>query len=152
MVSALIFGFGLQIITFFRWKKRAYGRATVFRKFSLVQEIILVVCFVCVWLLITTVVKLFPSAQQAVSDALGFVAGNGAMILMAFAFIEALPFYLINTLNSLYIWIRTVINGNTANLTYVVSMCFSLYCTVFMCIKWIKIYKEQQFSTEGGDV
>lgn len=142
--SALVFSFGLQMITFIRWNKRSYKQATVFRKMKWWQEILLIVGMFSLWGILAIVLNLLPGAKLVVSDTFGFVMGNGAMFLTIFAFIEAMPFSFLNLGNSFVLWISTIIAGNTANITYVISNSFSLYCTIWMYINWIKIYKEQQ--------
>ena len=85
--SALVFSFGLQMITFIRWNKRSYKQATVFRKMKWWQEILLIAGMFSLWGILAIVLNLLPGAKLVVSDTFGFVMGNGAMFLTIFALV-----------------------------------------------------------------
>lgn len=142
--SAVSISFPLQIATFFRWKKRGYKQATEFRKMNIRQEFLLGASALAFWFVLFVFVRQIPSAKQSVFDVAGFVFGIYATVLTVFAYMEALAFNVINIINNALLWTMTILANNAANVTYVISASFQFYCTVCMCITWIKLYRAQK--------
>ena len=143
-VASTVFGIVIMLITYFRWKINAYGKATVFRRFRTRGRVLLALVLCAVWAA-TTFVLSRMGGTATVMDGLTMVLGFAVNILNIVAYVEA-PF--LNTVSGLCqfaLWVQIVfINGNYAAMTYLV---YSIYCTYMIArtfYRWLALYKEQQ--------
>jgi nicotinamide mononucleotide transporter PnuC len=143
-VASTVFGIVIMLITYFRWKSNAYGKATVFRRFRTRGRVLLALVLCAVWAA-TTFVLSRMGGTATVMDGLTMVLGFAVNILNIVAYVEA-PF--LNTVSGLCqfaLWVQIVfINGNYAAMTYLV---YSIYCTYMIArtfYRWLALYKEQQ--------
>ena len=143
-VASTVFGIVIMLITYFRWKSNAYGKATVFRRFSARGRVLLTLVLCAAWAA-TTFVLSRMGGTATVMDGLTMVLGFAVNILNIVAYVEA-PF--LNTVSGLCqfaLWVQIVfINGNYAAMTYLV---YSIYCTYMIArtfYRWLALYKEQQ--------
>lgn len=142
-VSTAVFGFVIQFITFFYWKKNSYKQATKFRVMNLVFRIILVLSIIIAIIIAMLVLKKI-NGNEVFFDSITLILGILLPILVLFAFMEYIPLALFYQSSLLVMWIKIVISGNIANITYVIITVYNLYMTIRMSITWIKMYKEQQ--------
>ena len=143
MVSSLI-SMTIQAMSFFVWKKNAYKRATEFKKLNGVRRAGLGVGIIMTWL-ISSFVLYKMGGQEYILDGLVLTLGFVVPVMKMAALIDALPLNLLSITISLIMWVRIVfVNGAIANITYCISMIFTLYMAIRMTIKWLGLYKEQQ--------
>lgn len=142
-VASTFFGMVLSLTAYFRWKKKAYGRATIFRSFSGKQRVLFSVLLVIAWALCSFVLwKIDGSA--VVFDGLILVLGVVVPILNIVAFIEAPCLNILSCVAQLTLWGQIVfIDGKIANLTYLIYTAYALYMVVRTFLRWFALYKEQ---------
>ena len=141
-VYALAASFPLQIWTFIRWSKHAYGKSTVFKKLSKKHLI----------LLITTVVAAFTICY-VVFDALGSrylvldnattVLGTLTAVLCAFAFVDYVYFNLFSQVVSVAMYIQMMLD-TPVRAPYLIYAVFALICLILTTIRVHQLYRFQQ--------
>ena len=72
--SAMLFSCPFQLVTFFNWKRKAYGKATVFKKLSSKMRVILGVASVLIFAIVQAIL-LWLGSNYAVLDNISFVNG-----------------------------------------------------------------------------
>lgn len=142
----------LSFLGFLRWRKRSYGKATVFKRLPLWAEIVGTIGFIGAWLGFYFILSATNDALP-IQDSLSTVMGLILPILNMFAFIDLVPLQMIHTINCLIIWIVLVVNGNLAGTTYIVISVYNLIMSAKMCARWIILYKEQKHALpiEGNE-
>lgn len=143
-VASTVFGIVIMLITYFRWKGNAYGKATVFRRFSGRGRVVLALVLCAAWAA-TSFALWAMGGTATVMDGLTMALGFATNLLNVVAYVEA-PF--INTVNGLcqcVLWAQIVfIDGNYAAMTYLLSSAYSMYMIVRTCVRWCAFYQEQQ--------
>ena len=147
LVQAVAVSAPVQLVTFARWKKRAYGKATVLKRLSVKWEIALFAATAAVWTAAFFIVRGIAGANQSALDVTCLVFGTAATFLTMFALMETLAFQIVNILSSLAIWCIQLAQGEFAEITYFIGALFSAYCTAVLCVNWIKLYKKQRSET-----
>ena len=142
-LSSTAFGIIMALAAYFRWKRDAYGKATVFRAFTGKQRIWLGAGGLVAWVISScTLWKMGGTA--IVMDGLVLVLGIVIPVLNVFAYIEAPFLNILSALSQLFLWVQVVVaQGKYANLTYLIYMVYALYMIVRMFFRWIELYKEQ---------
>ncbi len=148
-VFSACFGAVMQFVTFFFWKRRAYGKATIFRRMKGKTEILFGIGFLVAWLVAALVLRR-AGGTEFVLDSMSMLLGFVLPVLTMFAYLESLPLNLVNMAVSLTLWIRIVVAGNLANLTYLVYSVYCAYMTLRQTVRWIRLYREQR-AAENGD-
>ena len=143
MLSTL-FGIAMALIAYFRWKKDAYGKATIFRSFSGKQRIWLSALLALAWATCSFVLwKMGGTA--VVFDGLTLVLGVVVPLLNIAAYIESPCLNIVSCAAQLIVWIQVVcIDGKLGNLTYLIFMTYALYMTTRTFLRWRLLYKEQK--------
>ncbi len=143
-VASTVFGIVIMLITYFRWKSNAYGKATVFRRFSARGRVLLTLVLCAAWAA-TTFALSRMGGTASVMDGLTMVLGFAVNILNIVAYVEAPFLNIISGLCQFGLWVQIVfINGNYAAITYLV---YNIYCTYMIArtfYRWRALYKEQQ--------
>ena len=142
-VIATIFGGIVQYVSFFMWKKRAYGSSTVFRRMKNSWRILFSVGILTAWA-ISSFVLWKVGGNEFVLDGLSMVLAYAAYVLTMFAFIENVPIALTSLVIGNTLWIRIILSGNIANVTYLIYNIYASYMSIRAQIRWIKLYKEQR--------
>ena len=148
-VFSACFGAVMQFVTFFFWKRRAYGKATIFRRMKGKAEILFGIGFLVAWLVAALVLRR-AGGTEFVLDSMSMLLGFVLPVLTMLAYLESLPLNLVNMAVSLTLWIRIVVAGNLANLTYLVYSVYCAYMTLRQTVRWIRLYREQR-AAENGD-
>ena len=143
-IQASVVSAPVQLVTFARWKKRAYGTATVLKKLSVKWEIVLFAATAAVWTAAFFVIRGLSGANQSALDVTCLVFGTAATFLTMFALMETLAFQIVNITSTIAIWCVQLAQGEFAEITYFIGALFSAYCTVVLCVNWIKLYKRQR--------
>ena len=143
VVSAL-FGGVIQLVTFFRWKKHAYKKATTFRRFTKREFIITLLVVLISWAIISVLLWKINGTEYLL-DGFTTTLGFALPVLTMFAFVESPFINIISQSVSLTIWIKIIIStGNIANLTYIIYLIYCIYMVSRQGASYIKLYKEQQ--------
>ena len=143
-VASTAFGIVIMLITYFRWKSKAYGKATVFRRFSARGRVLLALALCVAWALVSFVLRIMGGTATVI-DGLTMVLGFAINILSIVAYVEAPFLNIISGLSQFALWVQIVfVNGNYAAMTYLV---YSIYCAYMIArtfYRWLSLYKEQQ--------
>ncbi len=144
LIQAVAVSAPVQLFTFARWKKRAYGNATELKRLPVKWEIVLFVFAAAAWAAAFFAIRELAGANKSALDVTCLVFGTAATFLTMFALMESLVFQVGNILSSLAIWCIQIAEGQFAELTYFIGTVFSTYCTAVLCVNWIKLYKKQR--------
>lgn len=139
--SAIFVSFPIGLITFLRWKKKAYGQATVFRKISAKMRILGGLGFLCVFGLIYYILSLVGYDYALLdlgSSTLGFLYSG----LCMFGFVEYSYLQLLGAALNIGLNVQVML-GNPAHITYLIFSVYSAYCQVRTFINVKKIYRLQ---------
>ena len=139
---ALLFSFPVQILTFFRWSKRAYKNSTLFRSMTPKQRIILSLAFMASFCIIFAVLSALVSSYQFV-DSLSSLTGIVVSILTLFAFVEYTWLMIPNCILGIILNVVTTID-HPEQITYLIYSVFSLICVTRGFISVRNLYKEQK--------
>ena len=141
-VYALTMSCTLQLVTFFRWKKRPWGNSTMFRKFTNKQRIAVAAAFLAASGAVALVLRTLHSSYLFV-DTLSTMVGLLATILTLLAFVEYTWVMLPNALATTATYIAMAAN-NPEQLPYVIYSLYGLLCTAIAFAKVRSLYAEQQ--------
>lgn len=148
-VASALFQSVLSAVSFFLWKRRAYGNATIFRKLSSIKKILLFLLIIVASTVIYMVNSKLPGSSSPILDSFTFVLGIALTILTMFAFIESPYIQMFYQSLSLYMWIDVIIKNGLQEITYLCSNIYSMYMVIIMTITWTKLYKKQQREKQG---
>ena len=132
----------ISIISFFLWKKNAYGKATIFKKMKISWRIVFIVLFMIAWAITTYVTKI-NNGEQPLLDSFSGLIGFIVPVLTMLAFIEALPLDLTGNFISLVMFVILTIN-DPSHLPFLFVNCYNMYMGTKRALTWIKKYKEQK--------
>ncbi len=132
----------ISIISFFMWKRKSYGHATIFRRLKNSTRIISIAIFLVVWAITTYVINL-NGGNQAILDSFSGILGFVVPVLTMFAFVEDLPLNYISNFISLVMFILLTIE-DLGNLPFLFVNVYNMYMCTKRAITWIKLYKEQK--------
>lgn len=140
--SALLFSCPFQLVAFFNWKRKAYGKATVFKKLSTRMRLILgagaVLCFGVV-----QAVLMWLGSDYAVLDNISFVNGVLVNVLSVLAYIEYIYLQLAGGFLTIALNVQVMLS-KPAHSTYLIFSLYSLCCLAIAFRKVHRLYKEQQ--------
>ena len=140
----------LQIFTFIQWSKKKYKQATEFKRLPVKFEILLFAGAVLAWGICWFVLTLIPGSSSVPAfDAIGTILGPITAVITMFALMETIGYELIASGSGIVMWIilitTSAMNGEgLADITYLISNCFTVYCQICKTFTWTKLYKEQQ--------
>ncbi|MBO5224771.1 MAG: nicotinamide mononucleotide transporter [Clostridia bacterium] len=144
----------IQIFTFIQWSKQKYKQATVFKKLPVKFELLLFAGATVAWGLCWFILTLIPGSSSVPAfDAIGTVLGPITAVTTMFALMETIGYELIATGSNVIMWLILVISSalrgeGIADITYLITTCFTLYCQICKTFTWIKLYKEQKNNTD----
>ena len=138
------FGIIMALTAYFCWKKKSYGKATIFRGFSLSGRLLLTALISIAWV-ISSFVLWKMGGTAVVMDGLVLVLGILVPILNVWAFLEAALLNVLSCTLQLVMWIVIIItNRSLANLTYLIYMTYATYMVGRMFLRWVALYREQR--------
>ena len=142
----------IQIVTFAMWSKNKYKQSTVFRRLPFKYEILLFVGVLIAWAVGCIVISSLPNANLPLVgfDSAGTVVGTITAVMTMLALIETVGYDCFLCLSGVIMWSIAVFS-NPADLTYLISAIFTLYCAITRCLNWIKIYHEQQRNAKSEE-
>ena len=143
-VASTVFGIVIMLITYFRWKSNAYGKATMFRQFSARGRVLLALVLCVAWMATSFVLLKIGGTATAI-DGLSMVLGFATNILTIVAYVEAPFLNIISGLCQFALWVQIVfVNGNYTAMTYLVYNVYCTYMIIRTFYRWLKLYKEQK--------
>ncbi len=132
----------LQIITFFNWKKHAYGKSARFKRLGTKKLVICLLVMLTAFVICYIIFNALGS-KHLVLDNVGMIFGIFVTVLCTLLYVEYIYLTEINQI------IYFVLYGVMAfeNPLMIPYFIYNIYCTVcvtFASIKIYKLYKEQQ--------
>ena len=140
--SALLFSFPIQLMTFFRWRKKAYKNTVVFRKMSNKIRIIVTSAILLMWAGLAGVF-FYLDYEYAVLDSITFLFGFIIPVMTMLAYIEYTYLWIVQAIIGVFLNIQMVV-VDYRQTTYLIYGIYALYCVILAFINVQKFYKEQQ--------
>lgn len=140
--SAILFSFPIQLMTFFRWKKKAYKKTAIFRKMTTKMRIFWCVLFLVAWGILAGVF-MHLGYEYAILDSCTLLFGFVIPVLTMLAYIEYTYLWIVQCVLGVFLNIQMVIN-DPKETTYLIYGVYALYCVIGAFISVQKFYKEQQ--------
>ncbi len=141
-VISSVIGVLFAFLSYVRWKKRAYGKATKFKKMRPLPRVLFIISFIVAWLVLAWVLSQ-GGGKQPLLDAYSGISGIVLPFLTMLAYIEETPFYVLGTVISLAMWVMIAINEPN-EITFVIFSVYNCYMAVKRAITWVRLYRKQQ--------
>lgn len=145
--QALLVSFPIQMWTFIRWKRHAYGESTVFRSLTGKQRAWITAGFVLLCAAVFAVLSAFGS-QYRVLDTLVTLLGLLTPILTLLAFIEYTWLQLVAGVLVLALYVQ-MLGAYPEQMTYLIYAVYSLICMTLNCVRVRALYIRQQTELKG---
>ncbi len=145
--QALLVSFPIQMWTFIRWKRHAYGESTVFRRLTGKQRVWIAAGFILLCAAVFAVLSAFGS-QYRVLDTLVTLLGLLAPILTLLAFIEYTWLQLVSGVLVLALYVQ-MLGAYPEQMTYLIYAVYSLICMTLNCVRVRALYIRQQTELKG---
>lgn len=144
-LSAVLFSFPIQLITFIRWNKNKIGNSTKLRRMSVKQRIIVAVGFLASLAVLWIVLPMLGS-DYVFLDSVSTLLGILIYFLTMFAFIEYPFFMIINGILTIVLYI-TMLKDSPETMTHLIFSVYSFVCICFAFFEARKLYRIQQKET-----
>lgn len=141
-LSAVLFSFPMQIITFINWSKNQENNEVRFKKLRGFYRILLTLVYI-IAVLVSYYFLSKTDNGYPLLDSLSSVMGILVLILTIFPFIEYTALIICNSLLNIVLYI-CMIQSTPEQTTFLIYSLYSLVCLIFAILKAIKIYKLQQ--------
>lgn len=140
--NAFLVSFPFQLVTFLRWKKRAYKHSTRFQNLKLWHWCVLA-GGLAVSFILTNFVLAAADSSYRILDNSSTLLGLAVSVLTVFAFREYTWLMLINGLLTIGLYVAMAAD-DLAQITYIIYAVHSLICVTvqFFCVR--KLYREQK--------
>lgn len=138
----------IQLIAFFRWRKRAYKHSTEFRKLTGKQMILMVVAFLAAY----AVAYFFLSQSDSnykFLDVASSVTGICSMLLMMFAFTDYTFFWLTNAVITIVLN-ALMMREYPGQITYLIMSVYQCFAAARAVKNLPALYREQQAVKAAG--
>ena len=141
-IYAVTVSFPLQILTFIRWNKHAYGNSTVLKRLSNKTRVICLVGFITVWVICYIILSQFGSGYVLLDNTLTILGIAGTICslcsLIEFPFIQ-----IVSNVLSIVLYI-TMMRDDPAQITFLIYSVYSLVCCTIALMYMSKLYKKQR--------
>lgn len=141
-LSAVLFSFPIQMITFIRWNKNKRGNSTKLNKLTLKQKLLMLVGYVVLLFLMWWLLPLV-GAEYVFLDSVSNLLGIIIYFLTMFAFVEYTSCMLVNGLITIVLYI-TMLKSSPDILPHLIFAVYSFVCISFAFFEARKLYKSQQ--------
>lgn len=141
-LSALVFSFPVQFLTFIRWNKNKDGQSTVLRRMNFRTRIIVAAASIASVVTMWIVLPLFGS-QYVFLDSVSTMIGILIYFLTMFAFTEYTVFMVINCAITIVLHAQMLFDTPETAPFFVFSI-YSFICVAFSVFEAGRLYKEQQ--------
>lgn len=135
MLSALLFSFPFQIITFISWQKHTREGVTEIRRFSNKGRICLFSAMAVIWIVMYIVFSAFGSSY-VIWDNSVLVIGTAGIILCTLRYSE---YAILNIISSV---INVVLFScmSAHDITKIIWLIYSVYCVICLAVTFIKTH------------
>lgn len=140
-VYAVMVSFPLQIITFIRWNKHAYGNSTVLKRLPRKTRIISAVAFVAVWSVCYIALSAVGSGYVILDNTIT-ILGIASTVCSLLSLIEFPFLQIAGQIISIILYIG-MMKTNPEQITYLIFSCYSLICSSLALVYMSKLYITQ---------
>ena len=146
-LSALLFSFPMQLITFIRWNKNKWEKSTVLRKLSWKQRVFVTLGYFAMLAVMWAVLPLV-GADYVFLDSATTLLGILVLFLTMFAYVEYTFCMIINGIISIVLHLE-MIGDYPETVPFLVFAVYSFICIVFAFFEARKLYAKQQTSNKS---
>lgn len=148
--SALLFSCPLQLVTFFNWKRKAYGKATIFKKLSTKARIVLTLCVLLGFGAQQFVLTQLGS-DYAILDNVASLVGIIASVLSLVGYIEYVYLQILGIVLTIALNVQVTLS-NPAHVTYLIYSVYCIFCLAIAFRNVRRLYAQQRAIAAGdGD-
>lgn len=139
--SAALVSCPLQLVTFFNWRKRAYGKSAVFKKLGIKRMLLLVAICVALWFLMWAIFSLFHSSYMIFDNTLTLI-GIVTTVLCALTYIEYTYLQIVSLGIGIVLY-AIMLKERPIQLTYLIYNVYAMICSMRAFLKMNRLYIEQ---------
>lgn len=141
-LSAVLFSFPIQLLTFIRWNKNKWEHSTVLRKLTAKQRILLILgcaaALVAMWVGLPLI-----GSQYVFLDSLTNIIGIVIYFLTMFAFVEYTFLMIINGVIGIALYVQ-MLDATPEMMPFLIFSVYSFICITLAFFQARKLYKTQQ--------
>lgn len=146
---ALLISCPLQAVTFFRWKKRAWGQSVQLKRMRPKQRLLAVFAAILIWLAMCGIMTLLGSSYMLLDNTVTLL-GIAVTVLTMLAYIEYTWLSIPNGIVSILLY-AAMLCDNPEQLTYLVFSLYSFACCLRAFFHARGLYRAQQASGTKSD-
>lgn len=141
-LSAFLFSFPIQLLTFIRWNKNKWGHSTVLKKLTVKQRVLIsagsVAALTAMWIILPLI-----GSQYVFLDSVTNLLGILIYFMTMFAYVEYTFLMVINGVIGIVLYV-TMLQDTPEMTTYLIFSVYSFICIVFAFFEAKKLYGSQQ--------
>ena len=141
-LSAVLFSFPVQLLTFIRWNKNKWGSSTVLRRMTVKQRLLVLFGFAAALAAMWVVLPLL-GAEYVFLDSISSLLGILIYFLTMFAYVEYTFLMIVNGMITIALYV-TMLADSPDIAPHLVFAVYSFICIVFAFFQAKKLYSEQQ--------
>ncbi len=140
-LSAILFSFPMQLITFIRWNKNKWENSTVLKKLTWSKRFILIAVY---GVLLVAMWKILPvfGANYAFLDSATNILGIFVLFLTMFAYIEYTVCMLINGVIGIVLYVA-MLEATPETMPFLIFSVYSFICIIFAFFEAKRLYQKQ---------
>ena len=132
----------IQIITYIRWKKRAYADSAILKRLTVKQRIFCVIGFVAIWAVLYLILSAMGSGYIILDNSISVIstAANLASLLclIEFPYVQCVA-HILNI--TLYV---QMVQSEPKQWTYLIYTVYALICGIVSAVYMQKLYNKQK--------
>lgn len=144
---ALLISFPLQIVTFLRWKKHAWGHSVQLKRMSEKQRLVSALLAIVLWLGMCGLMTLLGSSYMLLDNTITLL-GIVIIVLTLPAYIEYTMLTIPNGIVSIALYL-TMLVEKPQQLTYLIFSLYNLICSLSAFFHARSLYRAQQPTKVG---
>lgn len=141
-VYALLFSCPVQLVTFILWRRKPWGKSTVFKKMTARQRIVTAAAFAAAYAALQVVLH-FTGGEYALLDGAITLLGVLTAFLTMLAYMEYAALMVAGNVLSIALYIA-MLPAHPEQTTYLIFTVYSLACCLAACFRLVRLYAEQQ--------
>ena len=142
-ISAFLFNFPLQIISFIRWSKTSWKGSTVLKKMSTRGRLLNVALIVVLWVAYYALIKALGSASSLI-DSMASLIGMYVTVLQVLKYSEYTALMIPSGLLTIALYVSLIAKGTVEQVPFLVYSLYSLCCVIRSVFSAKRILKEQE--------
>ena len=142
-ISAFLFSFPLQIVSFIRWSMTSWRGSTVLKKMTTKWRALNIVLVIALWAVYYLVINALGSASSLI-DSMASLLGMYITVLQVLKYSEYTALMIPSSLLTIALYISLIAQGTVEQVPFLVYSLYSLCCVVRSVFNARKIIKEQE--------